>query len=627
VIKKQLIKCNEENTLPYVDSVELLKSRRHECESSNLYTEMWCGRKWYDILIDSYHNWYENYSKVKSKPNVTSLFIHVVLFNDEFGWMGVGKGELKQIVYIVTAGEFNHGQRKSKNIINIPILLAKAKHDRENSHLLQQLFTEDINNLSRGEMFNILGEQYFVVALIHAIVGDLPARKSIVGMTSSVTSTLPCHFCKVFAKDFKKKRTSEQCSIHKRSKNEFISLKEKTSGDSTSEYMNVAYNIVRVSELNKWAAQINPSTVLTDLMHQKYLGDYAEHFSIIVQDIAKANKLTGSSLWKDIQLQYSSYCKLNGIHSFSRITNSKTWKGLKAYGIRRFSEFAPFLFIKMNWISNEKTLEKYHAFCRHTQIIIGLSQHSISKNELNKISKLIEEHLNFLENQDDTETSLSISLNTHLDLHWQDMIQDFGIPRGFWCFVFEGMIRDLKKYFKNTNNKQVSWSVFNRYLTDAMLLVIDEITSNIPLAHPDEPAIFDTNLLLETFHFTSNILMNPMKTGLKKVPVLQMKQGYINVKINSWIRINATNIIESNHIGFLKHFLLDEMGILYVAYYIPFGQIQKDIICNGLVSVNTFSKRMCLDMYITTMKNVLENCYIMDWSNSQYLLINQKLLS
>jgi hypothetical protein len=102
--------------------------------------------------------------------------------------------------------------RKSKTIINVPILLAKAKHDGENSHLLQQLFTEDINDLFKGKMFNVLGEVYFVVAMVHAILGDLPAQMSIVGMTSSVTSTLPCHSCKVFAKDFKKKRTVQPCT-------------------------------------------------------------------------------------------------------------------------------------------------------------------------------------------------------------------------------------------------------------------------------------------------------------------------------------------------------------------------------------------------------------------------------
>jgi hypothetical protein len=206
-IKKQLIQCNKENTLPYVDNMDLLKEKHNECDQSNIFTEMWSGKKWYEILIETYNSWQPSYSKIRTKQNITPLFLHIILFNDEFGWMGVGKGELKQIVYIVTAGEFNHGQRKSKKIINIPILLAKAKHDRENSHLLQQLFTEDINDLSKGKIFNVLGDVYFVVAMVHAIVGDLPARKSIVGMTSSVTSTLPCHSCKVFAKDFKNKRT------------------------------------------------------------------------------------------------------------------------------------------------------------------------------------------------------------------------------------------------------------------------------------------------------------------------------------------------------------------------------------------------------------------------------------
>jgi hypothetical protein len=216
-----------------------------------------------------------------------------IFFNDEFGWMGVGKSNLKQIVYIITAGEFEHGQRKSKKLVNFPILLSKAENQRDYPHELLQIFTDDLIKLSQGQLFDIMGEMFFVVALTHAIVGDLPARKSIIGMKSSVSSSVPCHFCKTFSSDFKSTITIKDCEGLKRKSQEFQSCLSLQSGSDTPRLMNLSYNIVKVSELKNWLCQINPSSVLTDLVHQKYLGDYGEHFKIFLPDVGKINKLTG----------------------------------------------------------------------------------------------------------------------------------------------------------------------------------------------------------------------------------------------------------------------------------------------------------------------------------------------
>jgi hypothetical protein len=112
---------------------------------------------------------------------------------------------------------------------------------------------------------------------------------------------------------------------------------------------------------------------------------------------------------------------LNKIHSFTKIKNAQSWKGLKAYGIRRFSEFAPYLFIKLGWISTPHLSVLFKTFCNQTQIMLGLSQHELSSNHLVRIQSLIENQLQFFTQEENyIDSRCFVTLNTHLDLHWID---------------------------------------------------------------------------------------------------------------------------------------------------------------------------------------------------------------
>jgi hypothetical protein len=283
-MRDQLLKCTHKETLPFLSSFALLERKCNEVAGQNKYFEFWTGFECYKSLIKSYHLWHSNYIQALNE-NIPIIFVHLIFYNDEFGWMGTGKSELKQVMYALTAGEFNHGQRKSKNIVNLPILLAKAKYNRECPHTLLEIFTEELKELACGKRFSILQDNFFVVALVHAIVGDIPARKSVVGMKESVASTLPCHFCKISSVDMTKKITHSECSLLRRKMHDYSCLKELEPGRSTPELMSICYNIVRVSELNQWPIQINPGCILNDLMHQKYLGDYAQHFLEFMKEV------------------------------------------------------------------------------------------------------------------------------------------------------------------------------------------------------------------------------------------------------------------------------------------------------------------------------------------------------
>jgi hypothetical protein len=59
---------------------------------------------------------------------------------------------------------------------------------------------------------------------------------------------------------------------------------------------------------------------------------------------------------------------------------------------------------------------------------------------------------------------MSISANLHCYSHWIESLCDNGVPREYWCAVFETINGQLKHLFGNTNNKNSSLSVFERYM-------------------------------------------------------------------------------------------------------------------------------------------------------------------
>jgi hypothetical protein len=627
-IRDQLLMCTQKYTTPFLSSLSILESKCNDSRNSNSYSEFWTGSEWYNILLKSFNLWHSNYVQACNE-NIQVIFLHLIFYNDEFGWMGTGKSELKQIMYALTAGEFNHGQRKSKSIVNLPILLSKAKYNRESPQILLGIFTDELKELSIGKKFSILQDDFFVIALVHAIVGDIPARKSLVGMKESVSSTLPCHFCKVSSVDMTKIITHSECCLYKRRMHEFSSLKKLDSGTAAPELMNICYNVVKVSELNQWPVQINPECILNDLMHQKYLGDYAQHFLEFIKEVSRVNNTSGSNLWPVIQSHYSSYCKLNKIHSYTKIKNPQSWKGLKAYGIRRFSEFAPYLFLKMGWITNSHLRELFNIFCAHTQIILGLSQHSLSANQLSKIELLIEKQLHFFSLEENyTNSRCFITLNTHLDLHWIEMIKSYGVPRSYWCFVFEGMIKDLKRYFRNVNNKQVSWSVFNRHTTKGVMKLLGErIASSDPLLAPENHVHLANSTNNEFFSTTLQVYQDNQIEWLKDLLIKEIVVKYTKIYVDQYVQISQTNYKSLCHIGIVKKFLKDQNGSIYVAYQLPREENEVEVIYDGLILVHTFSRTVLSDtLCITNITNIMKPCYIMDWNNDLFMIINQNIL-
>jgi hypothetical protein len=487
-----------------------------------------------------------------------------------------------------------------------------------------------LKELATGKIFRILNENFLVVALIHAIIGDIPARKSLVGMKESVSCTYPCHFCKVPSLDLSRIITHNECSLYSRRMQDLSSLKRLQPGSPAPEVMNISYNIVRVSELNQWPVQINPQCILNDLMHQKYLGDYAQHFLEFVKEVGRENDMTGSALWSTIQSHYSSYCTLNKIHSYTKIKNAQSWKGLKAYGIRRFSEFAPYLFIKLGWINTPNLTILFNAFCIQSQIILGLSQHSISLHQLDKLQSLIEKQLNFFSEEENFVDSRSfITLNTHLDLHWIPMIKGFGVPRSYWCFVFEGMIKDLKRYFKNVNNKQVSWSVFNRHMTKGVLKLLGEkIGFSEPVLQSETFVDKVSQENNEVFSTPLQVLKDSSIGLLKNLDISNIVVRYTKISVGHWVLIGPTDFRQHVHLGLVKYFLKDQNDLTCVAYMVPMIDNEAEVVCDGLLSIKTFSKRVIVHtVNVTSISNILKNCYLMDWTEDLFLLINQVILA
>ena len=421
----------------------------------------------------------------QEEPELKIVFIHIMLHNDEYGWMGTAKKERKQTAFSISAGEFSRFTRKeTRGFSNFCVLLS-------NSNVLEQeggwnnllsLFTEDLIELSRGVLINGSdGSRCLVFAYVTHIVGDIPARKRVIGLNKTVNCDLPCHFCEVkkveiLAKLKGRDRQDETFRI-------LMDLNNNVVGEISNMGRDIAnaYSISEISEIWRWPGQPSIKSICIDLMHSDYLGTIRDVFEYVSSVLRTG--VIADEFWRRVREEYKAFCDLNKISSFYAFTSFNSWKGLKAHGIKQFLTVSPFIFMKLGLVpENDEEGKKRDAFnfwCLHAKVSSLLSCHDLTRADVNAIKTDVEKLLTYHK-----EHLQTVSMPAHLMLHWGEMMMDNGVPREYWCFANETQLGVFKKYYRNSNNRSVAVSVYQRQIMiRKMNLLIEKLENAEPNGH------------------------------------------------------------------------------------------------------------------------------------------------
>ncbi len=126
-----------------------------------------------DILNRTWDDWNPKYYNYKNDIDIEIVFIHLMLYNDDFGWLGNGKAQRKQTNVLLTPIQLVAKARQNeKDIGSIVLMLAPTNAlNHFGFDVLLKLHTMDIRNLAFGEFFEISGKRYLVFAFVPFING------------------------------------------------------------------------------------------------------------------------------------------------------------------------------------------------------------------------------------------------------------------------------------------------------------------------------------------------------------------------------------------------------------------------------------------------------------------------
>ncbi|KAI9325400.1 hypothetical protein BDR26DRAFT_934369 [Obelidium mucronatum] len=412
----------------------------------------------------------------------TVIFLHLRLYNDDFSWKDKTKATKGQTIIAITAAEISRAIRGSPSALGvIPVMLTSAQGVKENGMgPIFNCYTAELEEFSKGVHFTINGAKYLVFGFMWDFPGDSPARARMYGFSISVVHSFPCLSCLTPLKEFAEAaRDATNLGEPRTAAYHQTLLAANGTGALSGSTKTVAntLGIVSVPETITWPGQNIPESEKLDLMHSDPLGSLQKDF----QRVAKLIKST--TLYSDLSREFARYCKRNRIAAEYEFKDAATLKGLKAYGLKEFFLVSCqlLLFLKVIDQTNATLSREFHYYCIRIRIFNLMCLHTLSVCQFDELGKLIETILKFY----GSDHPDSITFNVHLLHHVIPSIINYGIPREHWCFVYEHLIKFLKSYYANTNNRGVSFGVFRRHVAVMFIELMKQVQGS-PHSCPEQ---------------------------------------------------------------------------------------------------------------------------------------------
>lgn len=543
-LQQSIIHTNNTFTLPFITSRYTLKNAIEERYLRESVGNLCDGTAWLKLLLDTFILWSSRVNEYKDTTQV--IFLHLLHHNDEYGWKGTAKNDRKSTVWLISCGEIERSLRNDlSTYATLPLLLCSSKEYKSvGVSRLLSIFDDELQELSKGKLFIINEKQFLVVAFLSNILGDIPARKEIFGLSSSANLQMPCHVCTIKLPEMRNQAILTSRGRDDGALNRFIANPTYSPGKDQSSItpsMNTTgFNFY--SHIWKFPGQPRFTSIMIDIMHMYYLGILRDAFEVLSK-LLLSNRSEDRS-WQRLSKLYLGYCKLNNIQSYYNFTNFNTWKGLKAYGIKKFCAVSPFLLLQMDLVSKKTNNESDPAYKKRQEFKLWnslcltasiLAQHTISRSDLETVKALIEYSLHHLKEKSERQ----FTLNFHLQIHMFQHIIEHGVPREYWCFPHETMIGKIKGMYRHTNNKSTHTSLLKRYMGN---INISSITAMMASEREDETSI----LSLEELSTALGVSPDELPPWVTEVKLLEDKEyrcNFANVRRSYVVEIDDPNDI------------------------------------------------------------------------------------
>ncbi|KAJ3061272.1 hypothetical protein HDU98_002819 [Podochytrium sp. JEL0797] len=169
---------------------------------------------------------------------------------------------------------------------------------------------------------------------------------------------------------------------------------------------------------------------------------------------------------------FEEYCKLSRIPAEYEFKDPNTLKGLKAFGLKEFFLASPWILMRLG-VFEKATADQQREFrywCFRIRVVGILCLHNISARQFKEMDGFLTEFLCFY----GSAHANDFKFNNHLFQHVPKNLARYGPTRDHWCFVNEHLIKVLKSYYGNTNNRNVSVGVFRRHVAVMFLELLNQ---------------------------------------------------------------------------------------------------------------------------------------------------------
>ena len=402
----------------------------------------------------------------------------------------------------------------------------------------------------------INGRECLIICFVLLLMGDTPALKAMCGYSTSVSSAcyvrMPCRCCDILMEslfdsiiDGSTKGVLRSLDVMR----DFYRSNGNNTGAPKVSWLQEQmkrHGILRIPELILLHMQPDPIRMGLDFMHSVYLGVLRKHFIKLVKILVQGDVSRKKSIWREISMHFTKYCRLNNVPAFYNFNTKKEFKlRMTAGSMKEFMRASGHILMSIGIAPSRNPIKQraFYFWTVHVKIASILNQHCISQSDVGMLDSLVPELLTYFATDFPKKF---FTINVHYYVHIVEQVKAIGPLRFVSNFSREALIRMLKPAYRNINTSNKEVSIFKHYFIETIFYVAKCLQSRrtddlrLKRNHFPEGLIpFDFELfdkvILETdsdtevllpFHFENlEYSFNNLKGTVTKINYQTLRQG------------------------------------------------------------------------------------------------------
>lgn len=344
----------------------------------------------------------------------------------------------------------------------------------------------------------IEGKPVLLICIPMLLFGDMPVSKGMGGCSQSLNSTcyvpLPCRICDIAMENIVKAAIDPALCGEPRllsTMMEFYRMNGNKIGVPDNALLRArmrSLGLVKIPVFVQLHNLPSPERLCVDVMHCVFLGVAVEHFMWTVKLLLAGHpdkQRIKRTFWRRLSEEFKQYCHDNSISAATSFRSKGEFKlRMNAASMKELMRVSPFIFIKLGLISStpgnessayarkkfDKRALAFQFWCVHCRIASIVEQHSISVADVKDLDAMV---CSLLEYFAVHLPKSFFTMNVHSYCHIPAQISACGPTRLATNMARESLIRVLKPYYQNTNNKRKESSVLSGHVTSRFFSVMN----------------------------------------------------------------------------------------------------------------------------------------------------------